>query len=126
MPRTHLRAFANDRVILVAAVAGVATCDLNLGNVFQIVLGANTTIALTGVASSLTDPTTATSQKITFIIVQNASSAHTLTWPSNVHGGMTVSPTLSSINVQEFVCSNNGSDLYSAAAGVTGLTGGTP
>jgi ribosomal protein L30E len=66
---------------------------------------------------------------MTFIFVQNGTKACVLgsaNWPSNVHGGMTVSSTLSSINVQQFVVSNNGSDLYAVAQPSTGMTGGTP
>lgn len=62
---------------------------------------------------------------VTLIIVQNGTTACNFNWPSNIHGVGTVSSTLSSINVQQFVVSHNGSDAYAVSAMQT-MTGGTP
>lgn len=61
-----------------------------------------------------------------FIFVQNGTTACTLTYPANVHGGQVVGTTLSGVNTQSFVVSANGTDAYSEGAGSTNLTGGTP
>jgi hypothetical protein len=63
--------------------------------------------------------------EFTVIFVQNGTGACTWVWPSTVHGGTTVSSTLSSISTQKFVVSNNGTDAYAIAAG-SSATGGTP
>ena len=143
MPVTILPFGYTSGVNVVKSVSGVATFDM-LGvssktpttptlaggaNVQQISLTENTTAAVTGFsAASGTSPraTSNAGQRVTFIIVQNASAAKTWTWPANVIGGMTISATLSSINVQTFVISNAGLTLYACDAGITGMTGGTP
>jgi len=60
------------------------------------------------------------------VFVQNSTTACTLTWPSNVHGGFNVGSTLSGVNVQDFVVSNNATDVYAEDSGVVNMTGGTP
>lgn len=97
--------------------AGTTTFNLLTGNVFQTALTANTTAAFTNNQLGLS---------MTIVVVQNASAAKTFAWPANVHGGMVVSATLSSINVQTFIWSHNGSDAYAVSAGSTAMTGGTP
>lgn len=63
---------------------------------------------------------------VTLIFVQAGSgSACTLTWASNFRGHGTVSTTLSSINVQTFIVSNNQTDLYPTGPMQTS-TGGSP
>ncbi len=130
MPLTYFPNSYASAVAKVLTVSGVATFDLHTGNVQQIgPLTANTTAAITNLArASGTVPTgaSAASGRFTFIIVQNASAAKTFTWPANVIGGMTISATLSSINVQTFVVSAAGLTLYACDAGSTGMTGGTP
>ncbi len=64
--------------------------------------------------------------EFTIIFVQNGTTACTWTWPSTIHGGTAVSATLSSVSVQSFIVSNNGTDAYAQAAGAVGQTGGTP
>lgn len=61
----------------------------------------------------------------TVIFVQNGTTACTWTWPSNIHGGVAVSATLSSVSVEQFAVSNNGTDAYLISSTV-GTTGGTP
>lgn len=80
-------------------------------------------------ASSSISPTTSNiraGQVMRFVFIQNGTTACTVTYPSNMHGGTTVGTTLSGINVQSFVVSNNGTDLYATSAGVQNMTGGTP
>lgn len=112
VPQSVLRFVPN----VVSSSAGTTTADLLTGNLVQTALTENTTLALQNVAKG---------QRVTLIIVQNASAAKTFGWPVGVHGGGTVSTTLSSINVQEFIVSNNGTDLYAVGAMQT-TTGGTP
>ncbi len=96
------------------------TFDLQLGNVQQF------SCTTPGAAISPTVPNPTKGMMVTVIFIQNGTTPCTLTWPANVHGGMTVSATLSSINVQTFIVSNGGTDLYATGPGSTGITGGTP
>lgn len=64
--------------------------------------------------------------KFDLIFVQNGTTACTLTYPANLHGGTTVGTTLNGVNIQEFVVSANGTDAYAVAAAATNTTGGTP
>lgn len=101
-----------------SSVGGVAAFDLSRGAVQQIAMTENIT------SSSVSNYVPG--QEVTFIITQNSGTAYTFAWPPNVHGGMTISATHSSINVQNFRVSNNGTDLYAEDAGSTAMTGGTP
>lgn len=63
---------------------------------------------------------------LTFVFVQNGATACTLTWPSNIHNGMTVSSALNSVSTQQFVVNAAGTDLYALSAGVSNGGGGLP
>lgn len=78
-----------------------------------------------GAAITATDTGFTKGLEFTFIFVQNATTACTFTFPANIHGATTVSATLSSVSVQTFVISNNGTDAYAEALG-TSTTGGAP
>ena len=93
---------------------GTAAVNLALGNVQEHILTENTTVALSNITAG---------QQVTFIIVQNASAAKTLAWPSTIHGGMTVDTALSTENVQTCTASGNGTDLY-CAPGLIGIPAG--
>jgi hypothetical protein len=93
---------------------------LSLGSVQQFACttaGASIVPTVTGLKAGKT---------ITVIFVQNGTTACTWTWPSTFHGTTAVSATLSSVSVQEFVVSANGTDAYAKASGSAGQTGGTP
>lgn len=79
--------------------------------------------------SSAISPTTSgllPGQVMTLIFVQNSGTACTLSYPSTMHGGTSVGSSLGLTNVQSFVVSNNGTDMYAVAAMATNMTGGTP
>lgn len=67
----------------------------------------------------------ATGIVFTVIFVQNGTTACTWTWPATVHGGGTVTTTLSGVSTQQFVVSKNGTDAY-AVSTMQNVTGGTP
>lgn len=94
--------------------------NLSLGNVQQFACTTGGSSIVPSAPSAIV-----AGMQLTFVIVQNGSSACTWAWPSNVHGGGTISATLSTVNTQSFVVSNNGTDLYAASAMVSS-TGGTP
>src|SRR5262249_54914691 len=57
-------------------------------------------------------------ETMTLIFVQaSGPTACTVSFPSNMHGGTTVSNLANSVMTQEFTVSNNGTDLYAKAAG---------
>ena len=106
-------------------ITSPATFDLALGYIQQYACTVGGGIAFT----------TANLQpgaQMEFVFVQAATgSACTVTYPSNMHGAATVSPTLGSTTTQKFIVSNGGTDLY-AVAGASictpglGTTCGTP
>jgi len=92
--------------------------DLSKGNIQQF----SCTTAGSTISPTFTNLTRG--ELMTLIFVQNSTTACTVSWPSNVHGAMIVSATLSGVNTQQFMVSNAGTDLY--AVGPTGMTGGKP
>lgn len=104
----------------VVSYSTTPTFNLQLGNVQQF------SCTTPGAAISPTVTNLTKGMLVTVILIQNGTNPCTLTWPANVHGGMTVSATLSSINVQTFIVSNGGTDLYATGPGSTGITGGRP
>jgi len=96
------------------------TFDLQLGNVQQF----SCTTPGAAISPTVTNPTKG--MMVTVIFIQNGTTPCALTWPANVHGGITVSAKLSSVNVQTFIVSNGGTDLFATGPGSTGITGGTP
>lgn len=92
--------------------------DMSKGNVQQ--------FDCTTAGASIT-PTTANltaGQIMTFVFIQNGTTACTVTFPSNMHGATAVGSTLNGINTEDFVVTNNGTDLYAVPA--QNMTGGTP
>jgi hypothetical protein len=94
--------------------------NMALGNIQQF------SCTTAGAAISPTTSGLAAGQVMTLIFVQNGTTACTLTYPATMHGGTTVGTSLSGVNVQSFVVSNNASDLYATSAMATNSTGGTP
>lgn len=97
----------------VDAVAYSTTPALNpaLGSVQQFACttaGASISPTLTGLSAG---------QQFVFVFVQNGTTACTVTYPSDMHSATTVSSTLSSVSVQRFVVSANGTDAYGEGAG---------
>jgi hypothetical protein len=100
------------------------TVDLSKGNTQQFVCGqGNATV-------NVSNPTNLVKgELVTLIFVQYNGTACTLNWTNatHIHGGMTPSTTANSVNVQEFIVSNNGSELYAITAGTSCTTScGTP
>jgi hypothetical protein len=104
-----------------SSAPAITTLDLGLSNVQQYSCGGNGTVTL---AVANLEP----GAQMTFIFVQNATSpACTLTYPSNMHGATAPSSTPSSVTTQQYVVSNDGTDLYAVAPGSTCLSScGTP
>jgi hypothetical protein len=102
--------FGGAVVNTVNAVAFSATPAFNmlLGNVQKITLTANVT---SSTATNLTS-----GQRTEFLICQDSAGSRTFVWPTNVKGGMTVGPTLSTCSAQAFL--SDGTNLYALAAGV--------
>ena len=109
---------------IVAPIPGTSwSIDLSTGNTQQFACGtAGATVTVSLVTTSFVKGET-----VTLIFVQNSSTACTLSWPAHIYGQMTTGQvsTLGSVNVQQFVVSNNQTDLYAASA-VQSNTGGTP
>jgi hypothetical protein len=101
------------------------TINLTTGNTQQFACGTGGAT----VTVSITTPLPLKGESVTLIFVQNSSTACTLSYgtPQHIWGGMTSAQvsTLGSANVQQFIVSNNGTDLY-AAGPVQSNTGGTP
>lgn len=89
-----------------ATPALVATSGLQ-----TITLTANAAPTITGIAAG---------QRVTFQICQNATGGYTWTWPSSVHGGMTIGTAASTCSQQDFV-SVNGTTLVAAKIGVANV-----
>jgi hypothetical protein len=107
-----------------SVVGSSPTFDLSAGNTQQYACdcSAGPNITLTFINLTRGEP-------MTFILVQNGTTACNLTsWPSNIHGAMPPSflSALGSINAQRFVVSSNGTDLYATGPGSVSMTGGTP
>jgi hypothetical protein len=116
-----------------AMVAGVNNVAYSTAPLFDLSLGNIQQFSCTGTGGSIISPTVkfagsynlVPGQMVTIIFVQNASTACSISWPSNVIGGRQPSSTLSSVNIQQFVVSNNGSTLYATDLMIS-WTGGTP
>jgi len=75
---------------------------------------------LTGsVTFTLKSYSTIAGDQINVIICQDAAGNHTITWPSNVKGAMTIGSTASKCSAQSFVF--DGTNAYALSAGVTNL-----
>jgi hypothetical protein len=99
-------------VVNLTTVSGTVTVTLDMtkGNQQQVVCtgsGAGITLQPTNIQSGM---------EMTFVFVQVATgTACTVAYPSNMHGAVNVSSTLSSVSTQKFVVSNHGTDLYGVA-----------
>jgi hypothetical protein len=102
------------------AYSTTPSLDMSKGNVQQF------SCTTAGAAISPTTANLRAGQIVTFVFIQNGTTACTVTFPSNMHGATTVGTTLSGINTQQFVVTNNGSDLYAVGSGTQNMTGGTP
>jgi hypothetical protein len=77
------------------------------------------TITLTGNVTSSTLAVGNPGQAMRFVICQDSTGSRTFTWPTNVHGGMTIGSTLSTCSAQDFVYSANKSLWYATGQGAT-------
>jgi hypothetical protein len=126
---THvIRTKLNNGPALDIATAGVnniaystsPALDMSKGNVQQ--------FSCTTPGASIS-PTTANLRPgyvMTFVFIQNATTACTVMFPSNIHGAGSVGTALGGINTQVFIVTANGTDLYAVGTGVQNMTGGTP
>lgn len=107
---------------------GVNSISFSTSPVLNMALGNVQQFSCTTPSSAISPTTSnlASGQIMTLIFIQNSGTACTLTYPTNMHGGTVVGNTLSGINVQRFVVSANGTDLYAEGAMSTNMTGGTP
>lgn len=96
------------------------TLDMSKGNVQQF------SCSSAGAAISPGTVNLRAGQMMTFVFIQNGTTACTVAFPSNMHGATAVGTTLSGINTQQFVVTNNGTDLYAVSSGVQNMSGGTP
>lgn len=89
------------------AFSATPAFDYNSSNAFFITLTGNVTSStfVNGVAG----------QMFLLKIIQDGTGAHTFVYPTNVKGGMTVSPTANSINTQLFFF--DGTNAYAIAPG---------
>ena len=93
--------------LLVLAWAAAITVPGDVFTAFKITLGGNTTITLQNMMPG---------NLYTFIIVQDATGGHTVTWPLNAHNATLTDPAPNSTTVQTFVADADGS-LYAIGPG---------
>ena len=93
--------------LLVIAWAAAVTVPGDVFTAFKITLGGNTTITIENMMPG---------NLYTFIIVQDATGGHTVTWPANAHNATLTDPAPNSTTVQTFVADVDGS-LYAIGAG---------
>ena len=84
------------------------TFDASVGNTQKIMLAGNVTGSTLANASA--------GEVLYFIICQDSTGGRTFTWPSNVHGGMTIGATASECSGQSFVF--DGTSAYAVSAGL--------
>jgi len=98
---------------------------MSTGNTQQLACTGSTS----GVVLTLTTANLRRGETMTFIFVEGNSGAVscTVSFPANMHGATGVITTVNSVSTQEFIVSNNGTDLYAKAAGVACTSScGTP
>ena len=104
--------FFNPSNTVTTITTGAAPAITAANGLQTITLSANATPTITGIAAG---------QRITFQICQPASGGpYTWTWPSAVHGGMTIGTTASDCNIQSFD-SFSGTTLVPESAGTTNV-----
>jgi hypothetical protein len=119
---------ASNGTILDVAATGVNSIAFSTTPALDLTKGPTQQFNCSTAASAISPTVTGlrSGRHLTLVFIQNGTTACTLTLPATFHGQGTLGTTLSGINVQEFVVSNNGTDLYAIAAMVTNMTGGTP
>ena len=119
---------SNNGPALDVAATGVNNIAFSTTPALDLTKGPTQQFSCTTAASAISPTVTGlrAGRHLTLVFIQNGTTACTLTLPATFHGQGTLGTTLSGINVQEFVVSNNGTDLYAIAAMVTNMTGGTP
>jgi hypothetical protein len=85
--------------------------DCSLGDTQKITLTANAVATVINISQA---------QRVLFEIIQDGFGSQTFTWPSNVFGGMTISSTANSHNIQYFY-SPDGVNLLAVTPGNTVL-----
>lgn len=78
-----------------------------------------------GASLSATAANLVPGESLTVVFVQNQTTACTWAWPTNFHGGGTVTTTPGGISAQQFIVSANGTDAY-ATSPMQSTTGGNP
>jgi hypothetical protein len=91
------------RTLVPADLPGLSAISFSATPVFNAAASSAFTITLTGnvTSSSVTNPTP--SQRIAFIITQDATGGRTFAWPPNFKGASAISPDANSVSVQEFI-----------------------
>jgi hypothetical protein len=89
------------------------TLNMSLGNVQQVACGGTGNFVLRLAPSNLKS-----GEEMTFIFVQNGTAACQIVYPSTMHNGTAPSLTPNSVNMQKFVVSNHGTDLYAEGAAI--------
>jgi hypothetical protein len=91
------------RTLVPADLPGLLPVAFSATPVFNAAASSAFTITLTGnvTSSSVTNPTP--SQRIAFIITQDATGGRTFAWPPNFKGASAISPDANSVSVQEFI-----------------------
>jgi hypothetical protein len=119
---------ASNGTILDVAATAVNNIAFSTTPALDLTKGPTQQFSCTTAASAISPTVTGlrAGRHLTLVFIQNGTTACTLTLPATFHGQGTLGTTLSGINVQEFVVSNNGTDLYAIATMVTNMTGGTP
>jgi hypothetical protein len=108
---------ANSFVHLETAVAAVS---FSATPVFDGSVATQQTIVLTGNVTAASVINMAAGGMMTFKICQDGTGSRTFTWPSNVHGGMTVGSLANRCNVQQMI-SFDGTELYALSPGKTDI-----
>lgn len=96
--------------IVTVTYSATPTFDASLGDIFKITLTGNVT------SSTLSNLTAG--QRITIIVIQDATGGRTFVWPTNVFGVMDIGTDASAKNIQELIALD-ASNAYGRAIGNT-------
>jgi hypothetical protein len=91
------------RLIVPADLPGLSAVAFSATPVFNAGTSSAFTMTLTGNVTSSSVTNAFASQRIAFIITQDATGGRTFAWPSNFKGASPISPDANSVSVQEFL-----------------------
>jgi hypothetical protein len=91
------------RVIVPADLPGLSATAFSATPVFNAGTSSAFTMTLTGNVTSSSVTNAVASQRIAFIITQDATGGRTFAWPPNFKGASAISPDANSVSVQEFL-----------------------